>query len=215
MEQLLAEALVATFPWGIDDHSGVLRRKFEAVEDGLSLPYDEACVLDTADFTISLRPTNSGFANLNPGHLLERFCRGEREEPHATVSIHKVTSTFGGSFCRDVLDEVRQNVGVVLEKLARFKLKGDLSYSLRNNVLRVFDHAFKHVPHEQCAAPLTALFTTRTAGFFAGFRQSCIDRIRRNGALLDVDDLIAATVLQKPDGLRTITVWAIVVRRDL
>ena len=114
-----------------------------------------------------------------------------------------------------MLNEVGQNVGIILEKLARFKLESDLAHPLRDDVLRVFDHTFKHVPHEQCAAPLTALFTTRTTGFFAGFRQSCINRIRCDGTMFDVDDLIATTVLQKPDWLRTFAVRAIVVRRDL
>ena len=118
-----------------------------------------------------------------------------------------------GRFIRDVVDELGEDEGVVLEKVSREKVEGEaIHFFADDGAVIGFDSVGVGTDEEG-----DSFFEGRSAGLgiFANGWESFVNGLHRDGALRDVDEATASALREKSNGTGVAVLWLIKVRGEL
>jgi hypothetical protein len=184
--QLFEERLVATAAGRIDDDRGLGTADRHVGEDRFRRAGDEAAVEEAVEGRV-LRGLAGGFgADFDAVDGFELAGAGEGEEAGAAIGVDEVLGAGGLGEADGVADEVFEHRRVVLEELPGEELHLHAADLFGDRLARVGDDAFLAVAEEQGGAA----FETAGVGpdVLPRARVGGVDRVRRDGALGDVDD---------------------------
>lgn len=198
LKELLKKILAAALSRRVDDDGCFRGREGDVGKEVLGGSGDEAGVLDSIGAGIPASPVGGSFREFDSNDLLELVGERESEKSGATVGIEEIPLPGLAGLLGSMAGEGFENERVVLEKVSREEVEGELTDFLGNRCPMVGFHTPPGCAHEESGS----LLVSGGIGFdlCSQCRKFVIDDIHGNGAVVDIDQAGAAIELEKSNG---------------